>query len=147
MKHFTVFVVLLVTTSSPRSQKEHDRAARAMEERHRRPPGPEDGAPAEHRFMASRTRYAQDNEDRFRQLHQSIQPRNHAESATASPQHPTAASPSPSSVSVLSQDERKVLLAIIPNEKWLSSRRLGNESGRPQPAVLTVYINPTFFNA
>ena len=78
---------------SPRSQKEYDRMVRVMQERYRKLLGLKDGVLAEYRFIAFCTRYAQDNEDRFRQLHQFMQLRNHVESATALPQHPIAASP------------------------------------------------------
>ena len=72
---------------------------RVMQERYRKLLGLKDGVLAEYRFIAFCTRYAQDNEDRFRQLHQFMQLRNHVESATASPQHPIAASPQPSTSS------------------------------------------------
>ena len=44
-----------------------------------------------------------------------------------------------------SQDQRKLLLSIIPNEKSLSSRSIDNEADHPQPASRTVYFKPTLF--
>ena len=85
MKQFTVlvyvFVVLLVTMFSPQSQKEYDWMVRVMEERYRRLLGLEDGVLSEYLFIAFCTKYAQDNEDRYRQLQQFIQLRNLAASS------------------------------------------------------------------
>ena len=47
----------------------------------------------------------------------------------------------------LSQDQRKLLLSIIPNEKSLSSRSIDNEAGHPDPPGLAHYIKPTLIDA
>ena len=46
-----------------------------------------------------------------------------------------------------SQDQRKLLLSIIPNEKSLSSRSIDNEAGHPDPPYLAHYIKPTLIDA
>ena len=47
----------------------------------------------------------------------------------------------------LSQEERKVLLAIIPNQKWLSSRSIDDEAGHPKTPRLAHYCKPTLIDA
>ena len=50
-------------------------------------------------------------------------------------------------MSILSQGQRKVLLAIIPNEKWLSSRSIDDEAGHPKTPRLAHYSKPTLIDA
>ena len=47
----------------------------------------------------------------------------------------------------LSQDQRRLLLSIIPNEKSLSSRSIDDEAGHPDPPRLAHYIKPTLIDA
>ena len=47
----------------------------------------------------------------------------------------------------LSQDQRRLLLSIIPNEKSLSSRSIDDEAGHPDPSGLAHYIKPTLIDA
>ena len=46
-----------------------------------------------------------------------------------------------------SQDQRKLLLSIIPNEKSLSSRSIDDEAGHPDPPGLAHYIKPSLIDA
>ena len=47
----------------------------------------------------------------------------------------------------LSQDQRRLLLSIIPNKKSLSSRSIDDEAGHPDPPRLAHYIKPTLIDA
>ena len=47
----------------------------------------------------------------------------------------------------LSQDQRRLLLSIIPNETSLSSRSIDDEAGHPDPPGLAHYIKPTLIDA
>ena len=78
---------------SPQSQMEYDRQVWVMQETHRKLLGLRDGVEAESRFIAFCRLYAHANEDRYRKLHAFMQLRNLVESEMASPQDPTAASP------------------------------------------------------
>ena len=46
-----------------------------------------------------------------------------------------------------SQDQRKLLRSIIPNEKSLSSCSIDDEAGHPDPLGLAHYIKPTLIDA
>ena len=47
----------------------------------------------------------------------------------------------------LSQDQRRLLLSIIPNETSLSSRSIDDEAGHPDPPGLAHYIKPSLIDA
>ena len=47
----------------------------------------------------------------------------------------------------LSQDQRRLLLSIIPNETSLSSRCINDEAGHPDPPGLAHYIKPSLIDA
>ena len=77
-------------------QKEYDRQSWILVERYGNLLGCDDELEAEYYFISFCTKYARHNENRWHQLHEYV---HNKESVTASPQHPIAASPQPSTSS------------------------------------------------